>query len=70
MFDQIKKFFAKTFVSEIPEKEEVPAISEKTPSIPQEDPKPEVPENFEPSYIEPSSEPVIKKTKRSLKYRF
>jgi len=64
MFDQIKKFFTKTFVSEIPEKEEVPTISEEV-SIT----KPTTPEIFESSYIEPSSEPVIKRTKRGLKYR-
>jgi hypothetical protein len=64
MFDQIKKFFTKTFVSQISE-EEVPTISEEV-SIT----KPTTPENFEPSYIEPSSEPVIKRTKRGLKYRY
>lgn len=65
MFDSLKKLFAKTFASQ---KEEliVPVLEEKE-QIPPENLPPA--SSFEPSYIEPSSEPVIKRTQRVLKYR-
>jgi hypothetical protein len=67
MFDSLKKLFTKTFVpqkeepviSVSEEKEEEKVSLENLPST----------SSFEPSYIEPSSEPVIKKTQRALKYR-
>ena len=66
MFDSIKKLFTKTFV---PQKEEKAVIS-----ILEKKEKPPLKEispisSFEPSYIEPSPEPVIKRTQRALKYR-
>lgn len=65
MFDSLKKLFTKTFA---PQKEE-PTISilKEKEQISLENQPPT--SSFEPSYIEPSSEPVIKRTQRVLKYR-
>lgn len=57
MFQKIKNFFKKILDGEFKKAE----ISLNEPDVKEN--------NFEPSQIEIESEPVIKKTKRSLKYR-
>lgn len=63
MFDSIKKIFTKTFK---PPKEKTTQVSKKTQKKEEQNISTS---SFEPSYIEPSSESVIKKTQRALKYR-
>ena len=58
MFQKIKNFFKKVLDDGFQKAE----ISLNEPEVKKEN-------NFEPSQIEIESEPVIKKTKRSLKYR-
>jgi len=79
MFEQIKNFFTKRFISEIEENREIPQPDEKSfregeaiPPVPREI-QPSIdssPESFEPARIKPSQESVIKRTKRALKYRY
>ena len=61
MFDQLKKFFTKSFTPTKKTKEKKEPFKKTSPIS-----------TFEPSSIElePPSESVIKKTKRTLKYRY
>lgn len=64
MFKQIKTLFSNTFVT----KKEIVDLTKKTDQ--KKDLETPINKVNEPSYIESSSESIIKKTQRALKYRY